>query len=303
MYERILVPLDGSEVAEVALPYAEQLAGRLGSQIILMSVSRSTEEQDQQVLRSYLQKTVEATREKAARYLEKPAGEAITIEPMILVGDPAEGIVDYADRGDIGLIVMATHGRSGIRRWALGSIAEKVLRATKQPVVLIRAKGARPDVREKGVLSKALVPMDGSKEGETVIPYIENLASKLGAEITLLQVVAIAYHVYISGDAPAQVPYTLEEMEPLKAGAASYLEKMASSLKERGVAVKCEVRVGAAGQEITSLAEEINADVVAMSTHGRSGVGRWVFGSVAERVVRSGSTPVLLVRAPGARAE
>ena len=303
MYERILVPLDGSEVAEVALPYAEQLAGRLGSQIILMSVSRSTEEQDQQVLRSYLQKTVEATREKAARYLEKPAGEAITIEPMILVGDPAEGIVDYAERGDIGLIVMATHGRSGIRRWALGSIAEKVVRATKQPVVLIRAKGARPDVREKGVLSKALVPMDGSKEGETVIPYIENLASKLGAEITLLQVVAIAYHVYISGDAPAQVPYTLEEMEPLKAGAASYLEKMASSLKERGVAVKCEVRVGAAGQEITSLAEEINADVVAMSTHGRSGVGRWVFGSVAERVVRSGSTPVLLVRAPGARAE
>ena len=77
MYERILVPLDGSEVAEVALPYAEQLAGRLGSQIILMSVSRSTEEQDQQVLRSYLQKTVEATREKAARYLEKPAGEAM----------------------------------------------------------------------------------------------------------------------------------------------------------------------------------------------------------------------------------
>ena len=303
MYERILVPLDGSEVAEVALPYAEQLAGRLGSQIILMSVSRSTEEQDQQVLRSYLQKTVEATREKAARYLEKPAGEAITIEPMILVGDPAEGIVDYADRGDIGLIVMATHGRSGIRRWALGSIAEKVLRATKQPVVLIRAKGARPDVREKGVLSKALVPMDGSKEGETVIPYIENLASKLGAEITLLQVVAIAYHVYISGDAPAQVPYTLEEMEPLKAGAASYLEKMASSLEERGVRTKCEVRVGAAGQEIISLAEEINADVVAMSTHGRSGVGRWVFGSVAERVVRSGTTPVLLVRGPGAGAE
>jgi len=303
MYERILVPLDGSEVAEVALPYAEQLAGRLGSEIILMSVSRSTDEQDEQVLRSYLQKTVEAARDESARYLGKPAGEAITIEPMVLVGDPAESIVDYADRSDVGLIVMATHGRSGIRRWALGSIADKVLRATKQPVVLIRAKGARPDVREKGVLSKALVPMDGSKEGETVIPYIENLASKLGAEITLLQVVAIAYHVYISGDAPAQIPYTLEEMEPLKAGAASYLEKMASGLKERGVAVKCEVRVGAAGQEIIRLAEEINADVVAMSTHGRSGVGRLVFGSVAERVVRSGSTPVLLVRAPGARAE
>ena len=96
MYEKILVPLDGSEVAEIALPYAEELAGRLGSEVTLMSVSRSAKEQNQRVCWSYLQKTVEATKEEAKRYLEKPAGEAIKVESAILVGVPAEEIVDYA---------------------------------------------------------------------------------------------------------------------------------------------------------------------------------------------------------------
>lgn len=300
MYHRILVPLDTSELAEVALPYAEQMAGRLGSEIILMAVSHSAGEEEQRVFRSYIQETVAVTKERANRYLEKPTGQDVKVESAILVGNPAEEIVDYAERENIDVIVMATHGRSGIGRWALGSVADKVLRATERPVVLIRAKGARSDMLKKGVFKRALVPLDGSKESEAVIPYIEELASMLGAEVTLLQVMAIVYHVYISGDAPAQVPYTEEEMKPLKASAESYLEKVGSGLRGKGVTTKCQVRVGAAGHEIIKLADEIGADIVAMSTHGRSGVGRLVFGSVAEKVVRTGNTPVLLVRTPGA---
>jgi len=300
MYHRILVPLDTSELAEVALPYAEQMAGRLGSEITLMSVSHSAGEKEQRVFRSYIQETVAVTKERANRYLEKPTGQDVKVESAILVGNPAEEIVDYAERENIDVIVMATHGRSGIGRWALGSVADKVLRATERPVVLIRAKGARSDMLKKGVFKRALVPLDGSKESEAVIPYIEELASMLGAEVTLLQVLAVVYHVYISGDAPAQVPYTEEEMKPLKASAESYLEKAGSGLRGKGVTPKCQVRVGAAGHEIIRLADEIGADIVAMSTHGRSGVGRLVFGSVAEKVVRTGNTPVLLVRTPGA---
>jgi len=300
MYHRILVPLDTSELAEVALPYAEQMAGRLGSEITLMSVSHSAGEKEQRVFRSYIQETVAVTKERANRYLEKPTGQDVKVESAILVGNPAEEIVDYAERENIDVIVMATHGRSGIGRWALGSVADKVLRATERPVVLIRAKGARSDMLKKGVFKRALVPLDGSKESEAVIPYIEELASMLGAEVTLLQVMAVVYHVYISGDAPAQVPYTEEEMKPLKASAESYLEKVGSGLRGKGVTTKCQVRVGAAGHEIIRLADEIGADIVAMSTHGRSGVGRLVFGSVAEKVVRTGNTPVLLVRTPGA---
>jgi len=303
MYEKILVPLDGSEIAEVALPYAEEMAGRLGSEITLISVSHSAEEQDQQMFQSYIQKTVESMRERAERYLEKPSERIIKVDSTILVGNPAEEIVDYADSGNIDLIVMATHGHSGIRRWALGSVADKVLRATGRPVVLVRAQNAHPYMHKKDILSKMLVPLDGSKEGETVVPYIEELVSKLGGEIIFFQVLALAYHVHISGDAAVQVPYTEKEMEPLKMSAQSYLKKMGSKLRERGSTVKYEVRVGAAGHEIIKLADEINADLVAMSTHGRSGIGLWVFGSVAERVVRSGNTPVLLVRLPGASIE
>ena len=303
MYEKILVPLDGSEIAEVALPYAEEMAGRLGSEITLISVSHSAEEQDQQMFQLYIQKTVESIRERAERYLEKPSERVIQVKSAILVGNPAEEIVDYADRDDIDLIVMATHGRSGIKRWALGSVADKVLSATEQPVVLIRAKNACSYTHEKGILSKVLVPLDGSKESETVIPYIEELTSKLGAEIILFQVLALAYHVHISGDAAVQVAYTEKEMEPLKISAQSYLEKIGSKFRKEGIPIKCKVRVGAAGHEIIKLADEINADLVAMLTHGRSGIGRWVFGSVAERVMRSGNTPVLLVRLPGASRE
>ncbi|MCK4723172.1 MAG: universal stress protein, partial [Dehalococcoidia bacterium] len=154
--------------------------------------------------------------------------------------------------------------------------ADKVVRATKRPVALIRAKGARPDVREKGILNKALVPLDGSKEGEAVIPYIEELASGLKAEVLLLQV------------------------GPSKADTEDYLEKVSDRLKSKGITTRFEVRVGDAAGEIIKLADEIDADVVAMSTHGRSGIGRWALGSVAERVLNARNTPLLLVRAPGA---
>lgn len=277
MYARILVPLDGSELAEISLPYAEELAVRLGSEITLLSVSESHESESYNELLTYALKMAEFTKNEVERNLAKLAGKAIKVDSKILVGHPAEEIVDYVDKADIDLIVMATHGRSGIGRWALGSVADKVVRATKRPVALIRAKGARPDVREKGILNKALVPLDGSKESEAVIPYIEELASKLKTEVVLLQVVV--------------------------ASVESYLEKVDSQLRGKGITVKSEVRFGSVAEEIIKLADEIHADVVAMSTHGQSGVSRWVFGSVANRVLHEGNTPLLLVRTPGARTE
>ncbi len=276
MYKKILVPLDISELSMVALPYAEQMAGRLGSEIILLSVSESAEAQDYHKHQMHVETIINTTKHNAERYLEKREGKEIKVESVILVGHPAEEIVDYADKEDIDLIVMATHGRSGIGRWTLGSVVDKVMRATKRPVALIRAKGARPDVREKGILNKALVPLDGSKEGEAVIPYIEELASGLKAEVLLLQV------------------------GPSKADTEDYLEKVSDRLKSKGITTRFEVRVGDAAGEIIKLADELNADLVAMSTHGRSGIGRWALGSVAERVLNAGNTPLLLVRAPGA---
>ena len=190
MYEKIVVPLDGSELAELALPYAEELAGRVGSEVTLLHVYETTGERFRHLYQSYMQQMVGNTKEGAERYLEGSEKKAIKVKSIILTGNPAEEIVDYADRENVGLIAMATHGHSGIRRWAMGSVIDKVLQATKQPVVLVKAENARLDVREKGILRRALVPLDGSQEGEAVIPYIEELASKLAAELVLLYFVS-----------------------------------------------------------------------------------------------------------------
>jgi len=213
----------------------------------------------------------------------------------MLAGNPAERIVEYATEEDVGLIIMATHGRSGISRWALGSVANKVIRATDKPVALIRSKGVRPDVRKKGILKKVLVPLDGSKESEAVIPHIEELASKLETEIFLLQVVPRIYQTIACDGYDAIIP-TESDIESNRVLASNYLEKVAAKLQRKNVTVKSKVEIGIVSEEIIRLAEEMSVDMVAMSTHGRSGIGRWVFGSIADRVLHYGNTPLLLVR-------
>jgi nucleotide-binding universal stress UspA family protein len=275
MYQTILVPLDGSQLAEMALPYAEELSARLGSDVTLIYISESIDDPHRHMHQIYMQKMAESTKQDAEAYARKLGKEwAIQARSVNLAGNPAEEIVKYADSENIGLIVLSTHGQSGIRQWTIGSIANKVVRATKQPVLLVRAEGTHPDVPQKGMLRKALLPLDGSRESEAAIPYVAELASRLGMSVILLQVLAI-------GD---------------KALAEDYLEKIGVQLKQRGVTVESQVRFGEAATEIVNLAAEIHADVVAMSIHGRSGMGRWVLGSVAERVLYEGSTPLLLVR-------
>ncbi len=296
MYERILVPLDGSELAEVALPYATELAGRMASDVTLLYVSDSSRDPLQNMRESYMEKMVGAAKRGVERYLEDPKTQSVHVKSEILSGNPAEVIVDYAEKTDTGLIVMSTHGRSGISRWTLGSVAEKVIRATTRPVKLIRAKGADPDLRKKGVLIKTLVPLDGSKEGESAIPYVQELALRLKTDVILFQVLSPGYNTTSSMGFPQGV--TLEQqIEAEKAEAVKYLESVSSRLVQAGLTVESVVQSGNAAEEIIRYADENQVDMVAMSTHGRSGIGRWVFGSVAEKVLYEGSTPLLLVRA------
>lgn len=134
-----------------------------------------------------IQKMAEATQQNVQRYSERlDSRRATQVNSDILLGNPADRIVGYADKEDIGLIIMSTHGRTGIKRWTLGNVADKVVRATRRPVLLIRAKGDHPGVREKGILRGALVPLDESKGAEAVIPYVEELAFRIRMEVILL---------------------------------------------------------------------------------------------------------------------
>ena len=153
---------------------------------------------------------------------------------------------------------------------------------------------------------RILVPLDGSKTGETALYYVEDLLDGLAAgervEVTLLQVVKLGTrNVEIRGAHGAvHVPYTEEEMEQVEEKATQYLDKAGEGLRSKGAivnckVVRCESNVSSA-VKIIEAEEEINADLVAMSTHGRHGLTRWAFGSVSEKVLRGGSVPVLMVR-------
>jgi len=306
MFKRLLVPLDGSELAEIALPYAEELAIHLGSEVILINVRMPSEDPDNPEHRAYISKLVATTAQDIKKSTALAPGEKVKVESAIigspgLLTHPAEEIVDYAEKENISLIVMATHGRTGIRRWTLGSTANKVARASKCPVLLIRAN---TDVPKSVRLDKILVPLDGSKQSEAVFPYIENLASQLKTSIGLLNVIEPPYHIYTDyegmgyyGDPGIiRVRYTEEEIEPLKVVAEKYVKSVSDKLTARGIKTSYEVRIGSAGEEIIEAEEEIHPDMVAMSTHGHSGFGRWEHGSIADKVLHHGNTPLLLVR-------
>ena len=149
---------------------------------------------------------------------------------------------------------------------------------------------------------KILIPLDGSKVGEAALPYVNELLSTLSPraklELILLQVVSLQSHYVNVGDVMSPVAYTTGEMKQIRKSALNYLSRVGKCLKAEGFVVANKVEVGSAADEILRVADEMNVDLIAMSTHGRHGISRWAFGSVTDRVLRGGHKPVLVVRAP-----
>jgi nucleotide-binding universal stress UspA family protein len=292
MYNKILVPLDGSQLAEVVLWYAARLTGRLRASLTLAYVSSPDELKSQYMYECYLRDSVSRVRaqaEEAAKETTK-AGE-VRVDYVILKGDPAEEILDYSDEKKVDLIIMATQGKSGIRRWALGDVASKVVSATRKQVLLIRAKGGQPDFTRTR-LTKVLVPVDGSPESESILKFITYLASELNLSLTLF----LAFERSLM---PYPTPESLDMIKKERNNRQAYIKRLGTRLKNRGLTVEAifkEIDLGDVAEEIIKLSEEGNFSMVAMATHGRSGFGRWIFGSNAQKVLYEGSTPLLLAR-------
>jgi nucleotide-binding universal stress UspA family protein len=306
MYKRLLVPLDGSELAEKALPYAQELAVKLGAEIIILNVRMPSESPDKPGQRPYISKITAEVEQNIKKYPALKKGEKIKVTSAVIGSNgpfvhAGEQIVDFADKESISLIVIASHGTSGIRRWALGSTANKVASGAKCPVLLVRAGASMAGAAH---LEKLLVTLDGSKEAEAVLGHIEWLAPRLKAKVTLLNVVETLYHIYPSteslgyfgGGGMIKVPYTEEEMKPSVTIGEDYLKSVNTKLVSEGITTSYEVRVGSAGGEIIAAEKETGADMVVMSTYGHSGFGRWDHGSIADKVMHAGNTPLLLIR-------
>ncbi len=304
MYKKLLVPLDGSKLAEVVLPYAEELASRLNAKITLLHVLPvyyhvyAALETTTQI--PYTEAEMEPVREKAQEYLnnvsKQLADKGIATNNIIIISNAtADEIIGCVEKENVDLIVMGSHGRTGIGRLVLGSITDKVVRAIKQPIIVIRAKDGNTDVSQQTLFKKILVTLDGSKGSEIVLPYIEELALKLQAQVTVMHIITPHYF-----EAETESPKQLEE---LRESSREYIEKINAGLKQKGLNSEAEFKEVTSGSEaetIIKFADEVGADLVAMATHGRSGLSRWAFGSVANKVLHEGNTPILLVRESGA---
>lgn len=301
MVSPILVPLDGSRLAEQALPCAVMLGKGLSAQLMLLRAVSMETDADEALKQIGLEigRLMDQAEAEAEGYLENVAAQirelGLDVSQVVRRGPAAEAIVDCANQTDIQQIVMATHGYSGISRWRYGSVAERVLQSANVPVLLVRAKeGEESDRQETKRCQRVLVPLDGSEMAEQVLPATADVARAVGAEMVLLRVVTL--QVYGSSEA-MWYPGPDGWVEAITQVAVTYLNQVADSLREQGVSVTIATETGPVAETIIRFAEANLVDLVAMCTHGRTGLVRWALGSVADRVLRGGSTPVLLVRA------
>jgi nucleotide-binding universal stress UspA family protein len=289
MYKKILVPLDGSNAAEIVIPYVEELAAKLSAEIILVSVYESPDDESH-LHRYYLERIVDQMQHQISEF--DPASE-VRIHSEVLRGKPAQQLVQYADKANVSLIAMSSYGSSGREAKLIGNIATKVLWSTKRPVLLIRTPATAAAIKQKRLVKKILVPLDGSKTGETIIQCAEVLAEALGAELLLFQVLE---PLRIVAGFETVAPYSIPEgEESIKASAGAYLNGVEEPLKKKGIKTSTAIVWGSAAERIIEYAE-VNIDLVTISSHGRSGVGRWVLGSVTEKVLQVGDKPVLVAR-------
>jgi nucleotide-binding universal stress UspA family protein len=289
MFERILVPLDGSENAEIVFPYCADLAAKFASTVTLVTVSEAATVDIDHLYRTYL----EHARGKMRQQLEASmAPDTVTLESDVLFGDPAREILLTAEEKDARLILLASHGTSAEGPWLLGHIAAKVLRATKRPVMLIRERVREAALQQRRLLRRILVPLDGSEIGEAALCYAVALAEKTSAEIALLEIFEQARGFGASG-----ARYKIPEDESVRKSLLSYLDHVAGPIKNGGLKVSTTVLFGKAADNIVEYADKNEIDLIALSTHGRSGLGRWVFGNVTDKILHTGDVAVLVAHA------
>ncbi|HEX9108141.1 MAG TPA: universal stress protein [Longimicrobiales bacterium] len=297
-YRSICVPLDGSSESEHALPVARSLARRLSARLSLVHVHQPGAD------RAYTGRAEYAFREneqrcEESRYLwskvdrgDREPGTAA----VLMSGRVPEALLRFVREQEADLVVMTTHGAGGMGRPWLGSVADRMLRSARVPVIVAPAAAAAPDVAKATIFRRILVPLDGSGAAEEVIEHALALGELCGASYSLVQV-----------DQPLQRRRAAEapaEGETGRVGQAAqrYLDYVATRLRDRGLSVDTRVLLDSRPAEaILAAAAETGADLLALTLHGEGGKQRRLFGSVADKVIRASSLPLLVYRPRGGK--
>lgn len=297
--ERILCPTDFSPCASHALPHALRLAREYGAELHLYHavVLHETEPADATYGLPDLEGLYEAIQEQTAAQLRETVPEdagITTARAQVRATSPARGILEYAEEREIDLIVMGTHGRRGLRRLLLGSVAEEVVRLAPCPVLTVPEN--EDSGHEPGVARNIVVPLDFSEHARLALAHAKALAAMNNARVHLLHVIENSVYpdfyppVWPSGGASD---------EGLREESLARLREAARILEEAGVGTETGVRAGRPATEIVEFTAEQGADLIIIASHGLTGLQYMLLGSVAEHVVRGARSPVLTLKAFG----
>jgi nucleotide-binding universal stress UspA family protein len=301
MFRNLLVPLDGSGLAESALPWAWWLAARFGAKVTLLHVI------ERRAPRAIHGETHLREPGEAGEYLEAlvagfPEGLRAEIHVhTVAEGDLAASIARHTSELDTDLVVLSAHGRPGARGMLLGGVAQQVLRQATAPVLLLRPGTPSPGDSE---LDTVLVPLDGTPEAEAALPYASELAARTNASLLLLMVVPTVGTIRDDRAALALVSplATAAVLDAEQENAVAYVRSVIDALCDRGMRASAEVGRGDAVALVSDAAARADVSLVAMASHGRSGFSALWSASVGAGVLGRVEKPILLVNPTGATA-
>ncbi|MYA62626.1 MAG: universal stress protein [Dehalococcoidia bacterium] len=306
MFTKALVPLDGTEVSEGIIPFVTQFARGLDIGVVLATAVELdplregllnriagglTETPAADALRERIERDVKNRLEDLA---DRMALEGIAAETSVRFGPVSDSVIAMAQDAGCDLIAMSTRGRGVVSSGLLGSVTYKIMHESPIPVLAITPEraGERWDT-DYGV-RQVIVPLDGSDLAEAALPYAAAIAGRMNMKMTLVRAMSIDNIAYSEG---YNLGNMLNEAEAeIEADARRYLISQARRLREEGLDVQTEILRGSASSEIVAQARQTDHNMIALATHGRSGVNRLLMGSVAEAVVRASGDPVLVVR-------
>lgn len=295
---RILVPLDGTMLSEQPIPYAATLAGRTGTIVALRVLAMPEPIEDfagakHDLNDQDLERMKEAAIAETRKVFERWHGVVLQTETMVRFGNPAQKIVEAAEQAHCDLIMMASHTRGKVGRAILGSVTDEVSHMAEMPVMIVRPIDAIVEPGRAG-LFRVVVPIDGTGLASTAIPHALRIAQHLDRQIHLVRVIpAIDKTLAFEALSPMPVHVHLDEAMARTENAGRPLEKIAGELGEAGMEVTYEVATGDAFDALKRTLRP--GDLVVMRSRGQTGLRRLARGSLADRLVRDGIAPVMLV--------
>ena len=297
MINHILVPLDGSELAECVLPHLTAIAPVTGARVTLIhvlerSLSRNGNAAVIDPLGWHMQKQEsQAYLDRIAQRLQKLD---LPVEQTLLEGNPAEALIEFARNNAVDLLVLSTHGRTGLSEWNVSSVVQKILLRSYKSILLVRAYvNPPPEVH----YSQLFLAIDGSTRAEYIVPFAMSLAQAHQSNVILGTVIQKPQTMQRFPLSEEDAAWIQQFTEKTQIETSRYLDQLATQLSLKGLSAEAKIAVAEnALGAVYDMVEETNADLVMIAAHGYSGERRWPYGSIAASLIAYGRTPLMIMQ-------